>query len=184
MSFLADICFQILYAHIRAFRIGVAPAIQICESPSRAVTFACQFRQHDYTRSSSYIHVHVYPPPPKKSLSLRVVNNQVRTTFSIHCFIIPHIQIKIHVLYCYRLPYCDHNTESPFLHLKVINAMSCLCFNRHNSQFTNPLCLGGVIRKANERVKLDVLFLDVLTLIQRSQKRSTTIMELDIMTLC
>ena len=43
--------------------------------------------------------------------------DQVRdmTAFVIHCCIGTHIKITIQGLYCNLLPYCDQNTDSPFL---------------------------------------------------------------------
>ena len=35
--------------------------------------------------------------------------------FVIHYCIVTHIKITIQSLYCNPLPYCDHNTDSPFL---------------------------------------------------------------------
>ena len=42
---------------------------------------------------------------------------QVRdmTAFVIHYCIVAHIKIAIQSLYCNPLPYCEHNTDSPFL---------------------------------------------------------------------
>ena len=37
------------------------------------------------------------------------------TACVIHYYIITHIKITIQFLYCDPLPYCDHNTDSPFL---------------------------------------------------------------------
>ena len=37
------------------------------------------------------------------------------TAFVIHYCIITHIKITIQSLYCDPMPYCDHNTDSPFL---------------------------------------------------------------------
>ena len=43
-------------------------------------------------------------------------SKQVRdmTAFLIHYCIVTHIKITIQSLYCNRLSYCDHNTDSPF----------------------------------------------------------------------
>ena len=40
---------------------------------------------------------------------------QDMNAFVIHYCIIIHIKITIQSLYCDPLPYCDHNTDSPFL---------------------------------------------------------------------
>ena len=37
------------------------------------------------------------------------------TAFVIRYCIVSHIKITIQSLYCNQLPYCDHNTDSPFL---------------------------------------------------------------------
>ena len=37
------------------------------------------------------------------------------TAFVIHYCIVTHIKITIQSLYCHPMPYCDHNTDSPFL---------------------------------------------------------------------
>ena len=36
------------------------------------------------------------------------------TSLVIHYCIVTHIKITIQSLYCHPLPYCDHNTDSPF----------------------------------------------------------------------
>ena len=45
------------------------------------------------------------------------LNHQLRdmTAFIILYCIVTHIKITIHSLYCKALPYCNDNTDSPFL---------------------------------------------------------------------
>ena len=42
------------------------------------------------------------------------------TAFVIRYCIVIHIKITIESLYCNPMPYCDHNTDSPFLFLLFV----------------------------------------------------------------
>ena len=73
---------------------------------------------------------------------------QDMTSFVIHYCIVTHIKITIQSLYCHPMPYCDHNTDSPFLfyyfcyiHILILLNMDILILLKLKSIYMNDILI-------------------------------------------